>query len=234
VNFVLDIETIPRDLRAEPRKIQEYVWERVTRRGDPEDGAPALDQFLAGMDDEAFAGLRRDVERGRFVLRPLRAWVFEHVEVDPRLLKVRSHVNHHDLLSHRSPLPACGSSATSPSGERLTRPTRNYRRLAWSRLRLAALLPGQAFGPRTASTTSFDGRRAHLLARFTIFEHDLRVIFAPSSETQREAGPTRFPCGRDTGRHRPREGGDWTTSKRRLLPSPRGSPPGDEGARVGG
>jgi DNA polymerase elongation subunit (family B) len=63
VNFVLDIETIPRDLRAEPRKIQEYVWERVTRRGDPEDGTPALDQFLARMDDEAFAGPRRDVER---------------------------------------------------------------------------------------------------------------------------------------------------------------------------
>ena len=69
MNFVLDIETIPRDLRAEPRKIQEYVWERVTRRAEPEDAGPRLDEFLAGMEDEAFAGIRRDVER-HMALRP--------------------------------------------------------------------------------------------------------------------------------------------------------------------
>jgi DNA polymerase elongation subunit (family B) len=69
VNFVVDIETIPRDFRAEPRKIQEYVWERVTRRGDPEGAGPGLDEFLAGMDAEAFAGVRRDLER-YMALRP--------------------------------------------------------------------------------------------------------------------------------------------------------------------
>jgi DNA polymerase elongation subunit (family B) len=69
VNFVLDIETIPRDLRAEPRKIQEYVWERVVRRTDPESRGPALDDFLGSMEAEAFAGLRRDVER-YMALRP--------------------------------------------------------------------------------------------------------------------------------------------------------------------
>ncbi len=69
MNFVLDIETIPRDLRAEPRKIQEYVWERVVRRGEVESGGPALDDFLGRMEAEAFAGLRRDVER-YMALRP--------------------------------------------------------------------------------------------------------------------------------------------------------------------
>lgn len=69
MNFVLDIETIPRDLRAEPRKIQEYVWERVVRRTDPESRSPALDDFLGSMEAEAFAGLRRDVER-YMALRP--------------------------------------------------------------------------------------------------------------------------------------------------------------------
>jgi DNA polymerase elongation subunit (family B) len=68
VNFVLDIETIPRDLRAEPRRIQEYVWERV-RRGEAEGSGPRLDDFLAAMDDEAFAAIRRDVER-HMALRP--------------------------------------------------------------------------------------------------------------------------------------------------------------------
>ena len=69
MNFVLDIETIPRDFRTEPRKIQEYVWERVTRRsGDPEAG-PGLDDFLAGMEAEAFADVRRDLER-YMALRP--------------------------------------------------------------------------------------------------------------------------------------------------------------------
>ena len=51
MNFVLDIETIPRDLRAEPRKIQEYVWERVVRRTDPESRGPALDEFDAPTPD---------------------------------------------------------------------------------------------------------------------------------------------------------------------------------------
>ena len=68
MNFVLDIETIPRDLRAEPRRIQEYVWERV-RRGEAEGSGLRLDDFLAAMDDEAFAAVRRDVER-HMALRP--------------------------------------------------------------------------------------------------------------------------------------------------------------------
>jgi DNA polymerase elongation subunit (family B) len=68
VNFVLDIETIPRDLRGEPRKIQEYVWERVVRRTEPEGGL-RLDDFLAGMEDEAFAAIRVDLER-YMALRP--------------------------------------------------------------------------------------------------------------------------------------------------------------------
>jgi 3'-5' exonuclease len=68
VNFVLDIETIPRDFRAEPRKIQEYVWERVTRRSSPEEG-PGLDDFLAGLETEEFADVRRDLER-YMALRP--------------------------------------------------------------------------------------------------------------------------------------------------------------------
>jgi 3'-5' exonuclease len=69
VNFVLDIETIPRDLRAEPRKIQEYVWERVTRRADLATGPATLDDFLTGMETEAFADVRRDLER-YMALRP--------------------------------------------------------------------------------------------------------------------------------------------------------------------
>src|SRR5262249_20966123 len=69
VNFVLDIETIPRDFRGEPRKIQEYVWQRVTRRADPDDAGPQLDDFLAGMDAEEFADVRRDLER-YMALRP--------------------------------------------------------------------------------------------------------------------------------------------------------------------
>jgi len=63
VNFVLDIETIPRDFRAETRKIQEYVWQRVTRRTDPEGAGPELDDFLAGMDAEEFADVRHELER---------------------------------------------------------------------------------------------------------------------------------------------------------------------------
>jgi hypothetical protein len=68
VNFVLDIETIPRDLRTEPRRIQEYVWERAFRRGDAE-GVPRLDDFLVGMEEEPYAAARREVER-YMALRP--------------------------------------------------------------------------------------------------------------------------------------------------------------------
>ena len=69
MNFVLDIETIPRDIRVEPRKIQEYVWERVVRRGEAQSGGLGLDDFLAGLEDESFAVLRRDLER-YMALRP--------------------------------------------------------------------------------------------------------------------------------------------------------------------
>jgi DNA polymerase elongation subunit (family B) len=69
VNFVLDIETIPRDLRTEPRRIQEYVWERAFRRSDLDGPAPALDEFLVAMEDEAFAAARRELER-YMALRP--------------------------------------------------------------------------------------------------------------------------------------------------------------------
>jgi 3'-5' exonuclease len=69
VNFVLDIETIPRDLRSEPRKIQEYVWERVLRR-DTEAGLElGLDDYLAGADDPAVAPVRERLER-YMALRP--------------------------------------------------------------------------------------------------------------------------------------------------------------------
>ena len=68
MNFVLDIETIPRDLRTEPRKIQEYVWERVVRRAEG-DGVPSLDEFLGNMERAAFADVRRDLER-YMALRP--------------------------------------------------------------------------------------------------------------------------------------------------------------------
>jgi len=69
VNFVLDIETIPRDLRSEPRKIQEYVWERVLRR-DTEAGLElGLDDYLAAADDPAVAPVRERLER-YMALRP--------------------------------------------------------------------------------------------------------------------------------------------------------------------
>jgi DNA polymerase elongation subunit (family B) len=65
VNLVVDIETVPRDLRGEPRKIQEYVWERALRRS-PE-VAPAgveatLDDYLAAGDPEVFRALRQRIE----------------------------------------------------------------------------------------------------------------------------------------------------------------------------
>jgi DNA polymerase elongation subunit (family B) len=69
VNFVLDIETIPRDLRREPRRIQEYVWERVVRRASDASVGVDLDQYLAGEEPGAGASLRREIER-YMALRP--------------------------------------------------------------------------------------------------------------------------------------------------------------------
>ena len=69
MNFVVDIETIPRDLRGEPRKIQEYVWERVVRRSGEAAADVRLDDYLAGMEGEAFAPTRREIER-YMALRP--------------------------------------------------------------------------------------------------------------------------------------------------------------------
>jgi hypothetical protein len=69
VNFVLDIETIPRELRGEPRKIQEYVWERALRR-EPEGGPDlTLDDYLAAADDPALVAVRERLERF-MALRP--------------------------------------------------------------------------------------------------------------------------------------------------------------------
>lgn len=65
MNLVLDIETIPRDLRGEPRKIQEYVWERALRRGAdaPSPGADVtLDDYLAAADAEALRTVRQRIE----------------------------------------------------------------------------------------------------------------------------------------------------------------------------
>jgi DNA polymerase elongation subunit (family B) len=72
MNFVLDIETIPRDLRAEPRKIQEYVWERALRRDAPATGLPdetTLDDYLAAPEAPAVAARRERIER-YMALRP--------------------------------------------------------------------------------------------------------------------------------------------------------------------
>lgn len=50
--------------------------------------------------------------------------------------------------------------------------------------------PGQAFGPRAASTTSFDARSALRLAQFTVFEHDVCEIFACAGRlTHRQMTP---------------------------------------------
>ena len=69
MNFVLDIETIPRDLRREPRRIQEYVWERAVRRAGEATAGVSLDQYLAVGDPGALAPLRQEVER-YMALRP--------------------------------------------------------------------------------------------------------------------------------------------------------------------
>jgi DNA polymerase elongation subunit (family B) len=69
VNFVLDIETIPRDLRAEPRKIQEYVWERAWRREADEGDPITLDDYLAAPEAPALLARRERVHRF-MALRP--------------------------------------------------------------------------------------------------------------------------------------------------------------------
>ncbi len=69
MNFVLDIETIPRDLRSEPRKIQEYVWERALRREADAGIEVGLDDYLAAADDPALAAVRDRVDR-YMTLRP--------------------------------------------------------------------------------------------------------------------------------------------------------------------
>ena len=69
MNFVLDIETIPRDLRGEPRKIQEYVWERALRREADAGTEVGLDDYLAAAADPALAAVRDRVDR-YMALRP--------------------------------------------------------------------------------------------------------------------------------------------------------------------
>jgi DNA polymerase elongation subunit (family B) len=69
VNFVMDIETIPRDLRTEPRKIQEYVWERALRREADTALDVGLDDYLRAADDPGLAGVRDRIERF-MALRP--------------------------------------------------------------------------------------------------------------------------------------------------------------------
>ncbi len=69
MNFVLDIETIPRDLRAEPRKVQEYVWERASRRDAEAGDEVTLDDYLAAPDGALFATRRERLER-YMALRP--------------------------------------------------------------------------------------------------------------------------------------------------------------------
>jgi DNA polymerase elongation subunit (family B) len=69
VNFVLDIETIPRDLRGEPRKIQDYVWERALRREPDVPAELTLDDYLAGVEDPTMGVVRERIERF-MTLRP--------------------------------------------------------------------------------------------------------------------------------------------------------------------
>ncbi|HEV8672699.1 MAG TPA: ribonuclease H-like domain-containing protein [Methylomirabilota bacterium] len=69
MNFVLDIETIPRDLRGEPRKIQEYVWERTLRRDSDDPAEITLDDYLAAPEAPALLACRQRIER-YMALRP--------------------------------------------------------------------------------------------------------------------------------------------------------------------
>ena len=58
MNLVLDIEVIPRELRRESRKVQEYVWEKVAKKEE----ALTLDGYLANPDGPEWAGLRERIE----------------------------------------------------------------------------------------------------------------------------------------------------------------------------
>ncbi len=69
MNFVLDIETIPRDLGAEPRRIQEYVWERAARRSEGGPIGAGLDDYLGAPEAPEWDAVRRDLER-YMALRP--------------------------------------------------------------------------------------------------------------------------------------------------------------------
>lgn len=69
MNFVLDIETIPRDLRGESRKIQEYVWERALRRAGEGAVEVRLDEYLGAPEDPGHEAARREIER-YMALRP--------------------------------------------------------------------------------------------------------------------------------------------------------------------
>jgi hypothetical protein len=69
VNLVLDIETVPRDLRGESRKLQEYVWERALRRGGEAEPPLSLDEYLGAADAEACRPVRERVEHF-MTLRP--------------------------------------------------------------------------------------------------------------------------------------------------------------------
>lgn len=62
MNFVLDIETVPRDLRGEPRKVQEYVWERALRRTAEPVPELTLEDYLGRADAEELRGVRERIE----------------------------------------------------------------------------------------------------------------------------------------------------------------------------
>ncbi len=69
MNFVVDIETVPRDLRREPRRIQEYVWERALGRAAEPELEGTLEEFLAAPDLPRFAAARERLDR-YMALRP--------------------------------------------------------------------------------------------------------------------------------------------------------------------
>lgn len=69
MNFVVDIETVPRDLRGEPSKVQAHVWERAGRRLEGGGPAATLEAYLAAPDLPEHAAVQREVER-YMALRP--------------------------------------------------------------------------------------------------------------------------------------------------------------------
>lgn len=69
MNFVVDIETIPRDLRREPRRIQEYVWERALRRAAEPELEGTLEEYLAAPEAPRFAAVRERLDH-YMALRP--------------------------------------------------------------------------------------------------------------------------------------------------------------------